>query len=82
MMLDYIEYAIINAMIKRKRPLSARLISGILLGSKVSAVEETLKRLLADNLITDPKNDGHYVITISGWNAWEHINSTSGTVKK
>lgn len=71
MILTYIENAIINAMIKRKRPLTVKQIHGIILGSKESAVKATIDQLLADNMIRDPKGDGHYVITISGWNAWE-----------
>lgn len=74
-MLDYNEYNVINAMIKRKRPLTVRQITGYLIGSKESAVEGTVKKLLADNLIVDHKKDGHYTITIYGWNAWEHYNS-------
>jgi len=72
MILDYIEYTIINAMIKRKRPLTIRQLTGIMLGSKEAAVQKTVEKLLEDNLIIDPKKDGHYVITIFGWNAWDH----------
>jgi predicted transcriptional regulator len=74
-MLDYNEYNIINAMIKRKRPLTAKQLTGHLIGSSEKAVIRTINKLLEDDMIRDPKKDGHYVITVSGWNAWDHYNN-------
>lgn len=73
-MLTRREYNILEGLIKLKRPLTVKQMKNILIGCSQANIDKTIKALIADNLIHAPKDPNHYVITLSGWNAWEHTN--------